>query len=154
MAFYRLVRDVLSDDLFILKDFEVFKEVHSLSEGRRLLPILNSMGTKPSLNPRVEWENKFTDLYSIYPRKIGKNQGINKLVKEILKSKDKETYYNDFKNTLERFISECKKQELESKFIPHFSTFCSKWQDYMEEFKSKKEKDLTKFEVRHFTVQV
>lgn len=67
-------------------------------------------------------------LYKAYPRRIGKQKGLAKL-KTVVKSQ------NDFDrvmSAIERYAQHLKSSNTEAKYIKHFSTFMTSWQDWLD----------------------
>lgn len=67
-------------------------------------------------------------LYSLYPRKIGKKKGIEKL-KTVIKSQE---IYNKVKQAITEYRNYCTNQKIEATFIQHFSTFINNWEDWLD----------------------
>lgn len=72
-------------------------------------------------------------LYQKYPRKLGKQNGIQILKQTIKTDKD----YQDLSRAIDAYAHYVKKENLEEKFIKHFSTFVGKkatqsWRDWLD----------------------
>lgn len=66
--------------------------------------------------------------YGLYPRKLGKSDGIKKLQKDLKTEADCKLFFM----ALNRFIEHHKKVETEPCYIPYFSTFVSTWRDWLD----------------------
>ena len=70
----------------------------------------------------------FESVYQLYPRKLGKATGLDRLVKTIRS----EQAFADFLVAVKNYAEYCKIHQLEEKYIMHFSTFANKrWLDYV-----------------------
>ena len=78
----------------------------------------------------------FEKLYAVYPRKDGKKAGITRCLSSI----KSQIRYDEFKQALENYCSEIKKNKTEKKYIKQFSTFVNNWEDYLETEESMLEK--------------
>lgn len=74
-------------------------------------------------------KSEIEKLYEIYPRKIGKKKGLEK-IKSILKSKPKS--YEPIKKAIQNYSSYCALNKIEVQYIKHFSTFVTSWEDWEE----------------------
>ena len=86
----------------------------------------------------VKFEFDFESVYKIYPRKLGKASGIRKL-KSKVKTDEK---YEQLKLAVEKYAAHCKRERIEEKFIMHFNTWCSRWEDWVPSA-TEKPKELT-----------
>lgn len=68
------------------------------------------------------------DLYTIYPRKIGRKAGLAKLKKDIKSSQD----YANFGEAVENYKDYIARTRTDAKFVKHFSTFVNNWQDWID----------------------
>jgi len=68
--------------------------------------------------------------YEKYPRKVGKRLGLDRL----LRGKYKLTLDEvpKFDQAVENIAAKAQESGMEIKYIPHFSTFVTKWEDYLE----------------------
>lgn len=75
-------------------------------------------------------QNKFDleSLYSLFPRKIKKKKGIEKLHQLIKSSED----FDKVRKSIVNYSDYCSKNVSESKYIMHFTTFVSAWEDWLE----------------------
>ena len=76
----------------------------------------------------------FEAIYKLYPRKIGKLQGISTLRKTIKTQQD----YDDFCKAVRNYTLERQQNASDITFIKHFSSFVGTptnptWRDYIEE---------------------
>lgn len=67
-------------------------------------------------------------VYEIYPRKIGKTKGVQKLRNQLKNENDLDLFRTAVLN-YKKFIE---KNKTESKFIKHFSTFVGEWRDWID----------------------
>jgi hypothetical protein len=67
-------------------------------------------------------------IYEIYPRKIGKTKGVQKLRNQIKNENDLDLFRTAVLN-YKNFVA---KNKTESKFIKHFSTFVGEWRDWID----------------------
>lgn len=65
---------------------------------------------------------------SSYPRKIGKSEGLEILAKSVKTEQD----LVDLETAVIRYADNCKRQGTEEKYIMHFSTFASRWRDWLD----------------------
>ncbi len=68
----------------------------------------------------------FEKLYESYPRKIGKKIGIERCKRFIKSQKE----YSDLIKAIENYRRYCSEEALEPRFILHFSTFMTRWEDW------------------------
>jgi hypothetical protein len=78
---------------------------------------------------RIYAQNEFERLYQLYPRKLGKQEGLKKL-KTHLKTPDD---IQLFGSALTRFLKYHSDKGTDPQYIPYFSTFVSSWRDWIEE---------------------
>jgi hypothetical protein len=71
----------------------------------------------------------FDSLYQKYPRKVGKQKGLQKAKKEIRSPEE----FAELERALDRFCAYHTRQKTEPQFIPHFSTFMNSWRDWLDE---------------------
>lgn len=69
----------------------------------------------------------FDRLYSLFPRKMGKKKGLEKC-KRCIKT---EAQYLELNLAVENYAKHCKKENIELRFIKHFSTFMASWEDWV-----------------------
>ena len=95
---------------------------------REIEALLDQMGDTSSEEPVGQDEAgriglALDDIYSLYPRKIGKKRGYKKLQKASLdKVYTAVLHYRNY----------CISQELEPQYIKHFSTWAGEWEDWLE----------------------
>lgn len=70
----------------------------------------------------------FASLYQQYPRKIGKQAGIEKCKKTIKTRED----FAALALAVRRYAAHCQREGTEPKFIKHFSSFMNSWRDWCE----------------------
>ncbi len=75
-------------------------------------------------------QNKFDleSLYFLYPRKVKKKKGIEKLKVVI---KDQETF-DAVKKSILNYSAYCSKHVVEPRYIMYFTTFVNSWEDYID----------------------
>lgn len=97
-------------------------------KASKLASVLNSIEAN-YLEPQIRTIEQFDfeAIYSLYPRKLGKTIGIKRLKMKI-KTKEK---YDLLKNAAINFKNICEANGVDEKFIPHFATWTSKWEDYI-----------------------
>lgn len=78
---------------------------------------------------RVSQED-FEPIYQLYPRKIGKASGMKRLVAQF--NADPSLQLSQFEAAVKQYVDYCEEQQLEEKFIKHFSSFVSNWFDFYE----------------------
>ncbi len=88
--------------------------------------------------PSREKTFDLTVIYQMYPRKLGKVTGLNKLGRRI---KSQESYDRCFA-AVANYAEHCKRENLEEKYIMHFSTWVSKFEDWIPNAEDRK-KELT-----------
>lgn len=80
-------------------------------------------------NERVsDFSQSIDKIYQQYPRKFGKKNGIKKLVASI----KTEEQLKKLEQALSRFLKHHSDKKTESQFIPHFSTWVSSWEDWLD----------------------
>ena len=77
---------------------------------------------------RKDLAEKIEPIYSAYPRKLGKQLGIDRLARQNFT----EERLADFKKAVDNYSAYCKQQKTEEKFILHFSTFVGRWKDWLD----------------------
>lgn len=97
------------------------------------------MGTISILDPYVNskvgkmTEDQITEFieraYKIYPLKVGKTKGVEKLKKSLASEDD----CKEFFRALSRFIDYHAKKNTEAKYLPQFKTFVTTWKDWLDE---------------------
>jgi hypothetical protein len=86
------------------------------------------VGENKTPTPKFDFES----LYQIYPRKIGKSEGMKRLEKRIT---DQATF-DQFSGAVRRYRSECARLRTDEKYIKHWSSFVGTderepWRDYI-----------------------
>jgi len=69
----------------------------------------------------------FLLIYNEYPRKEGKTMGLKRL-KQTIKTKEK---FDLLFNAVRAFRAQCENERREHRFIPLFSTWVNRWEDYI-----------------------
>lgn len=110
------------------------KSEHVLNTIEHVLPSVDGnttqcSSTQPnSTQSKIIAQNQFEQLYEIYPRKLGKKKGFQKL-KTVIKDQ------NDFDRVrvaIENYCKFCQRHKTEPQYIKHFSTFMGTWEDWLE----------------------
>jgi oligoendopeptidase F len=135
------------DFMHYLAAFVPAKEYWIVFEGSRVMQdklteqqardLSYMLNTSEYLGQRIEADQKkealrsfdFEAIYDKYPRKIGKKAGIEKLRKSV-KTQEK---YNLLVGAVSYYADYCLKQNTEEKFIKHFSSWVSTWEDWIKE---------------------
>lgn len=96
-----------------------------LREIEQLLEALDTRGNEAAVEqdqaPAVEVT--IDAIYALYPRKIGKKKGYQKLQKAPLA---------EVHTAVLHYRNYCISQELEPQYIKHFSTWVGEWEDWLE----------------------
>lgn len=71
----------------------------------------------------------FEKLYSNYPRKQGKHQGLLKAKNQVKTQAD----YDSLAAAILKYRKHCETSGLQPEFIQHFSTFMSSWRDWLDD---------------------
>lgn len=79
-------------------------------------------------NTIAHFEKCATEIYSIYPKKVGKKRGWSKL-KTIL---NKDSAFENLKTAISNYTEHCAKNKTEPKFIKQFDTFLGCWEDWLD----------------------
>lgn len=67
--------------------------------------------------------------YKLYPRKEGKSQGFKILLRSVKTNDD----YVKLVRAIQNYSRLCENEGREKQYMRHWSTFCSHWQDYVNE---------------------
>ena len=86
-------------------------------------------------------EFDFESLYSKYPRKLGKKQGMKTAIRLIKKQDD----FDSLAKAIENYSAYCEREIKETRFIKHYSTFMNQWEDYLEPVTESKNNQLDNF---------
>lgn len=70
----------------------------------------------------------FEILYEKYPRKLGKQKGIDKCKAQIKCEQD----YLELSTAIDRYLNYLRAQGTEAKYIKHFDTFMTTWRDWLD----------------------
>lgn len=68
----------------------------------------------------------FEAIYKRYPRKEGKKAGMAKLAKTITTNAE----YHAFRVAVGNYVALCERENREYRYIKHWATFVSGWEDY------------------------
>lgn len=71
----------------------------------------------------------FESIYARYPRKEGKKRGMDALKKTILTPED----YQRFSDAVDKYCAICRRDRREDRYIKHWSTFVTSWEDYADQ---------------------
>lgn len=90
---------------------------------------------------RQNLEEVISPIYKRYPRKIGKNLGLDRLFQKHFSFDDIEK----FAVAVQNYDAYCKSGKIEDKYILHFSTFVGRWRDWIttQEQETTKKKTVT-----------
>ena len=97
-------------------------ETNETNETRRTNNIAHSRKAASLTVSRLE------SLYQSYPLKKGKQRGVSKL-KSILKTEDDA---KEFEQAVKNYRDQIAREQIEPKFIKHFSSFVASWRDYLD----------------------
>lgn len=132
----RYATDFVQRRIFLATSIAAFRAYEE--EGRQLKyePCIqdssNSSNTKnTSSNSRLsreELKNLIEPIYKQYPRKLGKNLGLDRLFQKHFTFGD----ISDFGTAVANYSDFCKNEKIEEKYILHFSTFVGRWKDWLE----------------------
>jgi hypothetical protein len=64
----------------------------------------------------------------IYPKKVGKTKGLEKLKKDVISEQD----VLNFEKAVMKYKSHCEEKRIEEKFIKQFDTFVTTWRDWLD----------------------
>lgn len=67
-------------------------------------------------------------IYTLYPRREGKKQGMQRLLKEI----KTEEQLKQFHDAVVNYAELCRQEQRERQYIKHWSTFANCWEDYVD----------------------
>lgn len=70
----------------------------------------------------------FEIFYQKYPRKLGKQSGINKCKAQIKTQAD----YDNLSLAIDRYLKYISEKQIEPQYIKHFSTFMTSWRDWLD----------------------
>ncbi len=79
-------------------------------------------------NSTHEVPKDFEDIYSVYPKKEGKSDGLKICKREIKTLLDLDL----LRSAVARYRKHCEDSKIEKKFIKHFSTFMNQWRDWLD----------------------
>lgn len=89
----------------------------------------SSISTYNSISPNRAFLEEIDIIYSsLYPRKIQKSLGLERLKPQI----QTQDHVNQFKQAVTRFRDFHKAKGTEETFIPYFSTFVNSWRDWLD----------------------
>lgn len=91
-------------------------------------PTSENTSSKPDRYSRKDLAEAIEPIYSKYPRKLGKQLGLDRLFQKHFRPEDLES----FSKAVENYAHYCQQQKTEEKFILHFSTFVGRWRDWIE----------------------
>ena len=70
----------------------------------------------------------FLKLYKQYPRKLGKQKGLDKLKKTVRT----EAQYKKLEEALKIYLRYVHENDIEERFIRHFDTWVNSWEDWLD----------------------
>lgn len=83
---------------------------------------------KPTRISREDLADVIEPIYRNYPRKLGKQLGLDRLYQKRFSFED----LPKFAGAVQNYADYCKREKMEEKFILHFSTFVGRWKDWAE----------------------
>lgn len=105
------------------------------------LPPKGGCETSPDLD--------FEAAYAAYPRKEGKTRGMETLRKTLKTQAD----LDDFLLAIGNYTHKCRVDEIEPKYVKHFSTFVNNWRDYAPTDEDREQAALAKRAAAHFAAE-
>jgi len=84
--------------------------------------------------PKVA-ESELLEIYNLYPRKVGKANGL-KILRRIAKTPED---VGNVMSAVQKYVEQCRVNETEPKYIKHFSTFMGSWRDWLDDDVGKSE---------------
>ena len=78
----------------------------------------------------LEARDKMNEIYELYPRKIGKKLGLERLKRKFLNDK---ISLMDVERAVIKYRDECLNNKTEKQYIKHFSSFLLAWEDYSDD---------------------
>lgn len=128
----RKAADMVQRKIFLYSSMAAFRTYEE--EGGRLksepcIQETTSNTIKTSRLSRQELSEVIEPIYKQYPRKIGKNLGIDRLYQKHFTKDD----LSAFGVAVMRYANYCKANKTEEKFILHFSTFVGRWKDWADQ---------------------
>lgn len=115
--------------IFSLEQFQLVRvisgtlEKSRVEESRKIL-LIKSKKSKPEASDSVF---DFDKIYGEYPRKIGRKSGYKAFLKQIKTQEN----YNNLAKACNNYAMHCRKNDIELRFIKHFSTFMNHWEDWV-----------------------
>ena len=86
---------------------------------------ISSEVAEERLTAKKVLRGKIEAIYDLYPRKMGKMKGIERLLR------GKHSITLDQVDSLRNAVIKLVNQKREAQFIPHFSSFVTNWEDYL-----------------------
>jgi hypothetical protein len=71
---------------------------------------------------------ELSKIYQLYPKKVGKTEGFVRLKKQFSSVEE----LQPFRQAVERYADHCRTKALDGKYIKHFSSFITGWQDWLD----------------------
>lgn len=132
----QVARKTVELTIQFLKEHNIITTVRGSGRSRSLQKTTPTRRTNGRTNETDETNEHFAaplvfdveGLYEIYPRKEGRQRGVQKLRAEIKTPEE----FASVSQALTHYITYCKANQLEQRFIKHFSTWVSEWKDWLD----------------------
>lgn len=80
--------------------------------------------------PLISFADKFTQIYSEFPRRVGKAKGVKTLERLARESKEPDALLERILRATRNYSELCRIENTDEKFMKHFSSFVNVWSDY------------------------
>jgi hypothetical protein len=141
----RKATDLVQRKIFLYSSMTAFRAYEEESGGQlKSEPCIQETTREPSSSSssrlsRDDLEQVITPIYKSYPRKIGKNLGLDRLYQKHFKFDDIEKFGIAVMN----YANYCKKNKTDQQYILQFSTFVGRWRDWFEVEQEPKSNSVT-----------
>ncbi len=88
----------------------------------------SSSSISNSKNTIAQTDVRASELYDSYPRKVGRKKGLARLRTILAKN----GAFEQIQLAITNYTSHCENLKMETKFIKHFTTFLSEWEDWLD----------------------
>lgn len=130
----RKATDLVQRKIFLYSSMVAFRAYEE--EGGQLKSepyILDTTSTNTTIQTssrmsRADLSEAIEPIYKNYPRKMGKQLGIDRLFQKQFKREDLEL----MSKAVQNYADYCHREKQEEKFILHFSTFVGRWRDWID----------------------
>lgn len=131
----RKATDLVQRKIFLYSSMTAFREFEKEGGQLKSEPYIQDTTSTPSTPStlktsrlsRQELAEEIEPIYKQYPRRIGKNLGLDRLFQRHFTWDD----LPQFGVAVMRYANYCKAQKTEEKYILHFSTFVGRWRDWL-----------------------